>query len=63
LRPRRRSLRRLGGQVGPSVSPFLIAGASSFVAPETGTLYLRVNDNPALYQDNLAGFTVLFPGE
>jgi hypothetical protein len=50
----------LVGRIGPSGEPFLIGGASSFIAPATGELYLIVNDNLEYYYDNLAGFTVLF---
>jgi hypothetical protein len=53
----------LVGRVGPSGEPFLIGGASSFSPPASGWLYLTVNDNLGLYLDNLAGFTVLFPGK
>lgn len=48
------------GRVGPSGAPFLIGGASSFIPPDSGRLYLVVNDNLGFYSDNLAGFTVLF---
>jgi hypothetical protein len=50
----------LVGRVGPSGDPFLIGGASSFIAPAGGALFLSVNDNLGFYGDNLAGFTVLF---
>jgi hypothetical protein len=50
----------LVGRVGPFGEPFLIGGASSFVAPASGNLYLTVNDNLGFYSDNLSGFTVLF---
>ena len=53
----------LVGRVGPSGSPFLIGGASSFTPPASGNLHLTVNDNLESYWDNLAGFTVLFPGK
>ena len=52
----------LVGRVGPSGESFLIGGASSFIPPASGTLYLTVNDNLGSYWDNLAGFTVRFPG-
>lgn len=47
------------GRVGPVGEPFLIGGASSFIAPATGHLYLVVNDNLGTYSDNRSGFTVL----
>lgn len=50
----------LVGRVGASGNPFLIGGASSFIPPASGDLYLIVNDNLESYWDNLAGFTVLF---
>jgi hypothetical protein len=53
----------LVGRVDPDGSPFLIGGESSFTPPASGTLYLAVNDNENYYMDNLAGFTVLFPGK
>jgi hypothetical protein len=53
----------LVGRVGPDSLPFLIGGASSFIPPASGTLYLTVNDNLGSYWDNLAGFTVLFAGK
>lgn len=52
----------LVGRVGPFGQPFLIGGASSFIAPASGNLYLAVNDNLVFYSDNLSGFTVLFGG-
>ena len=53
----------LVGKVGPEGDPFLIGGASSFIPTASGALYLIVNDNIGSYWDNLAGFTVLFPGK
>ena len=53
----------LVGRIGPAGESFLIGGASSFTSPESGLLYLSVNDNLGFYLDNLAGFTVLFAGE
>ena len=35
----------LVGRVGPFGESFLIGGASSFIPPASGTLYLAVNDN------------------
>ena len=51
------------GRVGPDGEPFLIGGASSFVAPVSGYLYLVVNDNLGFYNDNLSGFTVILAGK
>jgi hypothetical protein len=50
------------GRVGPSGEPFLIGGASSFIAPATGNLFLIVNDNLGFYSDNGKGFTIWFTG-
>ena len=51
----------LVGKVG-SGDPFVVGGALSFTPPDTGMLYLAVNDNLIYYEDNMAGFTVLFAG-
>jgi hypothetical protein len=51
------------GRVGPFGEPFLIGGASSFIAPATGKLYLVVNDNLGTYSDNRRGYTVLIRGK
>ena len=39
---------------------FLIGDAASFMAPETGLLWLGVNDDLIYHDDNQAGFTVQF---
>jgi hypothetical protein len=51
----------LVGRVGTESFP--IGGASFFTPPASGTLFLAVNDNLIYYEDNLAGFTVLFAGK
>jgi len=48
------------GRVGISGAPFYIGDASSFTPSTSGALYLAVNDNLAFYDDNSAGYTVLF---
>lgn len=49
----------LVGKVGESGESFFIGDASSFVVPDTGILFLAVNDNTGTHFDNHAGFTVL----
>lgn len=48
------------GRIGEFGEPFLIGDAESFEALGDGDLYLAVNDFTGTYDDNLAGFTVIF---
>jgi hypothetical protein len=48
------------GRIGADGEPFYIGDASSIIPSADGVLYLIVNDNTMLYDDNNSGFTVLF---
>jgi hypothetical protein len=48
------------GKIGEDGSSFYIGDALSIEAGESGRLYLAVNDYYDTYDDNQAGFTVIF---
>jgi hypothetical protein len=48
------------GKIGVGGVPFLIGDSVDFTAGATGRLYLAVNDFSGTYDDNQAGFTVIF---
>ena len=48
----------LVGRIGNG-EPLVVGGANDFIAPESGTIYLAVNDNSTFFFDNLDSFVVV----